>query len=406
MNIISTLLHAYTSTPLFWIICFMFLIGAFVKSAQIPFYTWLQDAMEAKLPISALLHSATMVASGLFLTIRLLPVFNFEFNILNVISHIGLLTALICSFSACSQTNPKKVLAYSTSAQIGLMFFAVGMLNIKGALAFFIAHAFIKSLLFISLPKENENWSYIKFISFLISGLSLSGILFAGMISKEIIAFNLNSIYLTIFSIISFLTAFYIIRIALLCADKNTLKNFIDSKLELISITLLLMSNIIFYVYIRQHAEYKIAEPFWASLTAWICVYILYCKKAFRKIPLLYQLSYNGFYLDLFYSKICTKIYNSFAKLCNLADTKILSNYNLILSSSKNAVKLANFIETYIMNGVVNFIKNSFKNSAILYSKIQNGKIQKYNAYAFIIITIIITSLILGYTAIVLKVGG
>ena len=87
INTISTLIYAYTSTPLFWIICSLFIIGAIVKSAQIPFYTWLQDAMEAKLPVSALLHSATMVAVGVFLTLRLMPFFTLENYLPKIKSH-------------------------------------------------------------------------------------------------------------------------------------------------------------------------------------------------------------------------------------------------------------------------------------------------------------------------------
>ena len=144
----------------------MFIIAALVKSAQFPFYTWLQDAMEAKLPTSALLHSATLVASGLFLTLRILPFYTLEQILLKSIAVFALITAFLCSLSACAQSNPKKALAYSTSAQFGLMYFAIAMLNIKAAFVLFIAHAFIKALLFITLPREEEKWNYLKFIVF------------------------------------------------------------------------------------------------------------------------------------------------------------------------------------------------------------------------------------------------
>ena len=119
MNTISTLVYAYASNPLFEVICGLFIIAALVKSAQFPFYTWLQDAMEAKLPVSALLHSSTLVAAGLFLTLRLMPFYTLEPVLLKVVAILGILTALICSFSACAQIHPKKALAYSTSAQFG-----------------------------------------------------------------------------------------------------------------------------------------------------------------------------------------------------------------------------------------------------------------------------------------------
>ena len=149
MNAITTLISAYTDTPVFYLLCILFIIGAAVKSAQFPFYTWLQDAMEAKLPVSALLHSATMVAAGAYLLIRMLPLFTLEASVLQIIAWLGILTALICSILASIETHPKKVLAYSTSANFGLMFFSIGMLNVKAALIFFVAHAFIKSMLFL-----------------------------------------------------------------------------------------------------------------------------------------------------------------------------------------------------------------------------------------------------------------
>jgi NADH-quinone oxidoreductase subunit L len=100
MNTISTLVYAYTSTPLFWLICLMFLLAALIKSAQFPFYNWLQDAMEAKLPVSALLHSSTLVASGVYLTLRLLPFLTLESRFLNILIIFGFLTAILCSISA------------------------------------------------------------------------------------------------------------------------------------------------------------------------------------------------------------------------------------------------------------------------------------------------------------------
>lgn len=406
LNVISTLVYAYTSTPLFWLICGLFIIGALVKSAQFPFYNWLQDAMEAKLPVSALLHSATMVALGVYLTYRLIPFYTLEALLPKSIAIIGLTTALVCSLSACSQTNPKKTLAYSTSAQLGLMFFSLGMLNIKAAIAYFIAHAFIKSMLFLSLPKEEKPWNYICFVGFLVSGLSLSGLIFSGLITKEAISLNLNTSLTTIFSLISFITAFYIIRIALIVAEKQGLeKNKIDNK-ELCSIILLLLLNISYYFYLRNKIEYSVAESFWAALIAWICVYVLFIKKAFWKVPILYQLTYNGFYLDKFYISCCAKFYSKFADFCNFIDKNVFSNYFFPIQISKVSVKAFGFIEEKIMNGTVNLITESCKNISILDNKAQTGNIQRYNAYAFIIITAILTCIILAYTLMISYVGG
>ena len=406
MNTISTLIYAYASNPLFEIICLMFLLGIFVKSAQIPFYNWLQDAMEAKLPVSALLHSSTLVAGGIYLTLRLMPFLSLEVGLLKIVSYVGILTALICSLSACAQTNPKKVLAYSTSAQLGLIFYSIGVLNIKSALIFFIAHAFIKSSLFISLPNENEKWDFKKLLLFLINGLSLSGLLFSGMVAKELLALNLGLKTTIIFCLISFLTAFYIVRIALRIYSYYRMEKTKTSIIQLISLFGLLGMNILFYIYLHKFAQYKIAEPFISALTAWIVVYILFIKNAFWKVPILYPITLNGFYLDDFYSKFCVIMYKKLAQICNDIDNKVLSNYKILIEFSKFGVKTFNFVEEKIMNGSLKLIIKLFRSVSIKDSKAQTGNIQYYNTYALLIITIVLTALVLCYTTMLIFMGG
>lgn len=406
VNTISTFIYAYASEPLFEIICLMFILSALIKSAQFPFFTWLQDAMEAKLPVSALLHSATLVAAGLFLTFRLIPFYTLEPVLLKIIAIIGLLTSFICSISACAQVNPKKALAYSTSAQFGLIYLAIGILNLKVAYIIFVAHAFIKSLLFILLPREKEAWNYIKFVVFLISGLSLSGIILSGMVAKEMLALSFLTKGIVLISVLSFLTAFYIIRIALVVFDSQGVKKEHLDFSENLSIFGLLFLNISFYIYLHFTMQYKVAESFWAALTAWVIVYILYIKKAFWKVPILYPLAFNGFYLDKFYTEICTKVYFYFARICEIIDTKVLGNYKLVRLTAQSGVKTFGFIEKNIMEGTLNVITNLFKKLSFLVLRIQNGNIQRYNTYAFIIITLILTVLILGYITMIIYIGG
>lgn len=400
MNTISILTSAYVSRPLFIIICLLFVIAATVKSAQIPFYTWLQDAMEAKLPVSALLHSATLVALGIYLLIRMMPMLSFEPYILKLIVVIGILTALVCSLSACAQSHPKKTLAYSTSAQLGLMFSAVGLLNIKASLAIFCAHAVIKSMLFITLPEDERKWNYTSFILFLVGGLSLSGLLLAGMLSKEMLATDLAVKGTVVLSILSFLTAFYIIRIALVLADRNELEKAKPKILETISAAGFLILNIVLYIYLRKIGEYKIAEPFWAALTAWGVVYVLYIKNAFFKVPILYPLCYNGFYLDKLYMTIVLGIYNNTAKFLDKFDRAVLGNYKPIVFISRLGVKVISWTETYIMNGVVSFIADFTKRISSISKQLQIRNVQRYNFYAFMIITTILSFLVITYVAI------
>ena len=189
-NSISAFLMAYTTMPVFSIICGLFRLAAMVKSAQFPFYTWLQDAMEAEIPVSALLHSATMVNSGVYLVIRMMPFFTLLPVLMNIIAVIGITTALICSILASIETHPKKILAYSTSANLGLMFFALGLGYVKIALILLIAHAFIKSALFLALPNDkNNDIEYGRFIFFSVNALCLAGILFSGVLQELTIIF-------------------------------------------------------------------------------------------------------------------------------------------------------------------------------------------------------------------------
>lgn len=402
MPAISTFIYAYTSNPLYIFISGLFIIAAIVKSAQFPFYTWLIDAMEAKLPVSALLHSATMVVSGIFILVRLLPFLTLEPMLLKVLVVIGFLSAILCSISACAQNNPKKVLAYSTSAQLGLMFVSLGFLSIKVLFALFISHAIIKSMLFLTLPNENEQFGKINFILFLLGGLSLSGLMFSGLITKEVLYGTLKEPYSQILCVISFLTAFYIMRIGLKINFED------DKKSNFISALILLIMNIVFYFYIRTQFKYEISIPFWTSLTAWVCTYILYIKNSFRKVPIIYSLALEGFYLDKFYSNNIVQVYNWISNKLNNIETKIFSNYNLIIYLANLGVKVSNYIETKIMDGSVSLITKSAKMISLIDLKSQDGNIQKYNAYAYIIITTIITCLIIGYTTaiIYIKAGG
>lgn len=131
-------------------IALMMFIAATAKSAQLPLYTWLPDAMTGPTPVSALIHAATMVTAGIFLMLRLEPVFVIAPEASAIVAWTGASTALIAAFVAVSQTDIKKVLAFSTVSQLGLMVLAVG--SGAYAVAFFhlFTHAFFKAMLFLS----------------------------------------------------------------------------------------------------------------------------------------------------------------------------------------------------------------------------------------------------------------
>nr|YP_011019489.1 NADH-plastoquinone oxidoreductase subunit 5 [Hedlundia austriaca]YP_011022443.1 NADH-plastoquinone oxidoreductase subunit 5 [Griffitharia schwerinii]YP_011024611.1 NADH-plastoquinone oxidoreductase subunit 5 [Thomsonaria astateria]QFR51675.1 NADH-plastoquinone oxidoreductase subunit 5 [Griffitharia thibetica]WGS93465.1 NADH-plastoquinone oxidoreductase subunit 5 [Griffitharia hemsleyi]WQM49656.1 NADH-plastoquinone oxidoreductase subunit 5 [Wilsonaria megalocarpa]WQH61417.1 NADH-plastoquino len=220
--------------------------GAVAKSAQFPLHVWLPDAMEGPTPISALIHAATMVAAGIFLVARLLPLFIVIPYILNLIALIGIITLFLGATLALAQKDIKKSLAYSTMSQLGYMMLALGMGSYRAALFHLITHAYSKALLFLGSgsiihameaivgysPDKSQNMVLmgglrkhvpITKTAFLLGTLSLSGIPpLACFWSKDEIL-NDSWLYLPIFAIIAWstagLTAFYMFRIYLLAFE-------------------------------------------------------------------------------------------------------------------------------------------------------------------------------------------
>ena len=386
---ISALLLAYVSNPVYCIICGLFILAAAVKSAQFPFYTWLQDAMEAKTPVSALLHSATMVAAGVYLVIKLMPFFVLNEILLNTILYIGLITAVICSVLASIETQSKKVLAYSTSANLGLMFTALGAGNIKIALMLFIVHAFVKSALFILLPKENS-MSKINFILFALFALTLCGVLLSGIGVKELLYKNL--VYFKALPIIllavCFISAFYISRLAILLYKNNELTKE-KNLLELMSFLILLFGNVVIYILIS--GSYKLAEPYAAAIGG-LCLALLLGRKdkleIINKTPKLMEKFANNF-APFVYSKISEGL--------NYAEKNVLSEYKPILFVSKACVCTVNWLEENVMNKSVELIRDISKRFSKTDKYLQSGNVQTYNAYAFILLAIVIALVITGY---------
>lgn len=129
---------------------FLLMLGAFGKSAQLPLYVWLPDAMEGPTPVSALIHAATMVTAGVYMIVRLVPVFELSPYALPTVASIGAFTALFAATIATCQYDLKRVFAYSTISQLGYMFLGVGVLSSVGGMFHLFTHAFFKALLFLT----------------------------------------------------------------------------------------------------------------------------------------------------------------------------------------------------------------------------------------------------------------
>ena len=206
-------------------------IGAIGKSAQLPLFTWLPDAMAGPTPVSALIHAATMVTAGVYLVVRS----NFQYSLapttMDGILFIGLLTALVAAFIGLRQNDIKKVLAYSTVSQLGFMFVALGVGAYTTAMFHLMTHAFFKALLFLGSGSAIHAMSGeqdmrfmgglkkkipITHITFLIGTLAISGFPFlSGMISKDEILTNVygkNPILWVVLFIVATMTAIYMFR--------------------------------------------------------------------------------------------------------------------------------------------------------------------------------------------------
>ena len=222
------------------IAAFALFIGACGKSAQIPLYTWLPDAMAGPTPVSALIHAATMVTAGIFMITRLNFIFDLTPYVQTIIAIVGAVTALVAATIGLVQNDIKKVLAYSTVSQLGLMFLALGLGAYEVAVFHVITHAFFKACLFLGSgsvihalhgEQDMRNMGGLKkampvtFITMLIASLAISGVpLFSGFFSKDeilLVAFHQNIPLWVVASIASIMTAFYMFRLMFLTFYKE-----------------------------------------------------------------------------------------------------------------------------------------------------------------------------------------
>lgn len=248
-------LSAIPDGDIFWIGLLM-LIGATGKSAQIPLFVWLPDAMAGPTSVSALIHAATMVTSGIYLISRLSPMFVMSPEIMMIIAVVGALTAIIAATIALAQNDIKRILAYSTVSQLGYMFLALGSGAFTAALFHVLTHAFFKACLFLGSGSVIHTMEHVEhelhdegkdvhfdtqdmrfmgglkkympstYKTFLIATVAIAGIPpLAGFFSKdEILAFTFNAgfseyagaLYFVLWGVgmvTAFLTAFYMFRL-------------------------------------------------------------------------------------------------------------------------------------------------------------------------------------------------
>ncbi len=212
-------------------IALLLFLGAAGKSAQLPLFVWLPDAMEGPTPVSALIHAATMVTAGVYLMARVSPILAISEDALTVIAVVGVATAFFAATVACAQSDIKRVLAYSTVSQLGFMFLAVGSGAYVAAVFHMVTHAFFKALLFLGagsvihgLHDEQDmkrmgalrRLMPVTAVTFIIGWLAIAGVPpFAGFWSKDDIllaAYDKSPALWAVGIVTALLTAYYMSR--------------------------------------------------------------------------------------------------------------------------------------------------------------------------------------------------
>ncbi len=223
--------HKLSPTDLKWITLFLF-VGATGKSAQIPLYTWLPDAMAGPTPVSALIHAATMVTAGIYMIARSNILYTLAPFTENIVAIIGLATAILAATIAMKQNDIKKVLAYSTVSQLGYMFLGLGVGAYTGAVFHVMTHAFFKALLFLGAGSVihamggEQDMRFmgglkkkmpVTHLTFLLACLAIAGVPpFSGFFSKDEIlsgAYGKNQLLYYVGVGGALLTAFYMFRL-------------------------------------------------------------------------------------------------------------------------------------------------------------------------------------------------
>jgi len=228
------------NTALVTFITLFLFVGATGKSAQLPLYTWLPDAMAGPTPVSALIHAATMVTAGIYMVVRSNILFALAPHTMDVMLYTGVATSVFAAIIGLMQNDIKKVLAYSTVSQLGLMFAALGLGAFSSGMFHVVTHAFFKALLFLgagsvihALHGEQDirkmgglkKFIPITYWTFLLASLAISGVPgLSGFFSKDEIlahAFEHNMLVWVILSASSLLTAFYMFRLVYLTFNND-----------------------------------------------------------------------------------------------------------------------------------------------------------------------------------------
>jgi len=385
----------------------LFFVGAIGKSAQIPLHVWLPDAMEGPTPVSALIHAATMVTAGVYLVVRMNPLFTLAPETLQVIGAIGGTTSLFAAFCAVGQTDLKKVLAYSTVSQLGLMFLACGVGAFYAAMFHLMTHAFMKALLFLSAgnvihmiggkTEMNDMGGLGKVftktnIFFLIGVLAMSGIPpLAAFFSKDLIVEQEyqtgHYVLFYVAMLASLLTGFYLTRaycltfLGKLKVDSSTPKTFHEApNVMLIPVGILAFFSVIggfigakplLMSFLEKVGVTLAVEPheptFLFSFETWMSIgiallgvgasFLVYTQYKGLLPEKPFKVLKQAFYIDQIYDFLIVKPYQQLS------------------------IFVANFIEPTVFGGTIRGVAKTTNYAAGTLQLLQSGQIRSYAAW-------------------------
>ena len=412
--------------------------GVIGKSAQFPLFTWLPDAMEGPTPVSALIHAATMVAAGVYLLVNIIVLFTP--NALLVVAITGMVTTLLGALAALSQYDIKKILAYSTMSQLGLMIVAIGMGVADAAFLHLLTHAFFKACLFLAAgmvihavhkaqpahlhvdAQDIRNLGGLKkkmpvtFVLFLISGASLAGVpFFSGFLSKEAILTSLvlhtnvlSWLMLVVIIGVSFLTVLYTFRLigSVFLGEERNIKSLEITEpngMMRVPTGLLAFGSLWFLVSwnpfdFRGWILFPQPEPsphaLWITVfsTLWVLGalylgWLIHNKGSFKTN----RIFRNAFYIDRFYAAVTEKFIGATSRSVAWSEHKAIDRgIHALVYGQVILAHVTGWIDRVFVDGTVNGVARFTGFGGKITRSFQGGNIQLYIFWAVLAIIIFI----------------
>ncbi len=409
--------------------------GAIGKSAQFPLHVWLPDAMEGPTPVSALIHAATMVAAGVYLIARCYGLFISHHAALVTVAYVGAITAFMAASIALVNNDIKRILAYSTISQLGLMMLGLGVGGLEAGTFHLMTHAFFKALLFLcagsiihSIHVDDDPAIHTQDIrkmgglfpkmritgtTFIIAGLAIAGIPpLSGFWSKdELLSEIINTGHPVLFavaSLTSLMTAFYIFRLIFLVLFgkmRPGVRVHESPYVMTVPLSVLAVFSVVAGFFRPMRPDFLTMGVSTAVAVIGIGLaysfYILNNKILSADIrsrfAFLYRLLSNKYYIDEIYEAVFIKPCFRIAESAARFDLGVVDGaVNLTARISVVASKIQSWFDLYIVDGIVNMIANITWLCSAIFRRLQTGLVQNYILIAFFGLAIIILIKLIG----------